>query len=161
MEENMFWSSIGTFFKKIWLFISRMIRKFFSNIGYKLSVLFVLFSFIISLFFLIPSLFSRVPVFSYLIDNLSLPVSYELNGEVILLNADNESLIEPLDIYVGGYNVQSFSGEHFTLKFASEKSDYFYLTIEYKDDNGIDKYYTKRINTNGKNNLTEVVTVYV
>ena len=157
----MFWSSICTFFKKCWLLITRVTKKVFTHLGYKISLLFVMFSFIVSLFILVPSLFYKVPVFSYLVDNLSLPVSYELDGEIILMNAKNESIIQPIEVFVGGYSVQSLSGEHFTLKFASETGDYFYLTIEYKDEFGNDSYYTQRVETNGKNKLTKVVTVYV
>lgn len=147
--------------KLFWLFFSRVIRKLFKHIGFNLSLIFVLLSFFISLFFLVPSLFSRVPVFSYLIDTLSLPLSYEFDGRVNLVNSDGTDIYQPVNIYIGGYNVQSISGEQFTIKFSSESTEFFYINIEYEDATGKDAIITKRIETNGETKLSEVISINV
>lgn len=157
----MFISGITNFFKRCWLYITRIFRHFFKHIGIKLSILFVVFSFAISIFFMIPSLFSRVPVFSYLIDTLSLPLSYEFEGTILLMDTEGESIYQTVTVYVGGYSIDVISGETFIMNFSSESTDYFYVTIEYVDESGNKAIITKKIETNDKTTLKKVIRIYV
>lgn len=157
----MFIKNVINFFKKCWLYITRIFRRVFKHIGNKLSILFVIFSFLISMFLMIPSLFSRVPVFSYLVDTLSLPLSYKLEGIVLLVDSNDKEVDQTVTIYVGGYKVDTISGEPFVLNFASENADYFYVTIEYDDETGSETNITKKIETNDKTTLKEVIKIYV
>ncbi len=157
----MFISGITNFFKRCWLYITHIFRHFFKHIGIKLSTLFVVFSFAISIFFMIPSLFSRVPVFSYLIDTLSLPLSYEFEGTILLMDTEGESIYQTVTVYVGGYSIDVISGETFIMNFSSESTDYFYVTIEYVDESGNKAIITKKIETNDKTTLKKVIRIYV
>ena len=157
----MFISSVINFFKKCWLYITRLFRHVFKHIGIKLSILFVIFSFLISMFLMIPSLFSRVPVFSYLINTLSLPISYKLEGIVLFVDSNDEEVDQSVTIYVGGYKVDTISGEPFVLNFASEKSDYLYVTIEYDDETGNETIISKKVETKDKTTLKEVIKIHV
>ena len=161
MEANMFITDVINFFKWLWLHITRGFRHAFKHIEIKLSMFLVIFSFLISMFFLIPSLFSRVPVFSYLINTLSLPLSYEFECTIVLVDAEGEPVNQTVTVYVGGYSVDALSGETFILDFASNSTDCFYVTIEYEDQVGSQAIITKRIETNGKMTLKEVIRIYV
>lgn len=161
MEGKMFISGVTNFFKWCWLHITRIFRHLFKHIGIKLSILFVVFSFAISMFFMIPSLFSRVPVFSYLIDTLSLPLSYEFEGTILLIDTEGEPVDQTVTVYVGGYSIDVISGEKFIMNFASESTDYFYVTIEYVDESGNKTTITQKIETNDKTALKKVIRIYV
>ena len=161
MEGKMFISGVTNFFKWCWLHITRIFRHFFKHIGIKLSILFVIFSFAISMFFMIPSLFSRVPVFSYLIDTLSLPLSYEFEGTILLIDTEGEPVDQTVTVYVGGYSIDVISGEKFIMNFASESTDYFYVTIEYVNESGNKTTITQKIETNDKTALKKVIRIYV
>lgn len=147
--------------KWCWLYITRIFRRIFKHIDIKFSILFVFFSFLISMFLMVPSLFSRAPVFSYLIDTLSLPLSYEFEGTVLLVGSDGEAVVQAVTIYVGGYSIDTISGESFVLNFTSESADYFYVTIEYDNEAGAETITTKKIETNDETNLKEVIKIYV
>lgn len=149
------------YIKWCWLYITRIFRRIFKHIGVKLSILLVSFSFFVSMFLMVPSLFSRVPVFSYLINTLSLPLLYEFEGTVLLIGSDGEAIIQTVTIYVGGYSVDAISGESFVLNFTSESVNYFYVTIEYDNELGSKTTITKKIETNDKTNLKEVIKIYV
>ena len=147
--------------KLILLYITRIFRCIFKHIGINISILLVVFSTFVSIFFLIPSLFSRVPVFSYFIDTLSLPLSYELEGTVILLDSNDEIIDESVTIYVGGYSIEAISGETFLLNFSSEPTEQIYATIEYADEAGIKTILTKKIETKDRTKLKKVIRIYV
>lgn len=157
----MFISGVKNLLKWCWLHITRIFRQLFKHIGIKLSILFVVFSFAISMFFLIPTLFSRVPVFSYLIDTLSLPLSYEFEGTILLIDTDGEPVEQTVTVYVGGYSIDVISGETFIMNLASESTDYFYVTIEYADESGNKTTITKKLVTNDKTALKKVIRIYV
>lgn len=157
----MFISGVTNFFKWCWLHITRIFKNIFKNFLIKITVLFVAFSFAISMFFMIPSLFSRVPVFSYLIDTLSLPLSYELEGTILLIDKEGESIDQSVTVYIGGYSIDVITGETFIMNFASESTDYFYVTIEYVDECGNKTTITKKIETNDKTTLKKVIRIYV
>ena len=157
----MFISGVTNFFKWCWLHFTRIFKNIFKNFLIKITVLFVVFSFAISIFFMIPSLFSRVPVFSYLIDTLSLPLSYEFEGTILLIDTDGDPIEQTVTMYVGGYSIDVISGEKFIMNFASESTDYFYVTIEYVDQNGNKTTITKKIETNDKTVLKKVIRIYV
>ena len=154
-------SCINNFFKWCCLHITRIFRNLFKNLGVKLSILLVVFSLLISLFFMIPSLFSRVPVFTYFINTLSLPLSYEIEGTVILVDDEDEPVSQAVTVYVGGYSAEVFSGDTFTLNFSSEYTDYVYITIEYEDQSGVQTTLTKKIETNGNTTLKKVIKIHV
>ena len=157
----MFISGVTNFFKWCWLHITRIFKIVFKNFLIKITVLFVVFSFAISMFFMIPSLFSRVPVFSYLIDTLSLPLSYELEGTILLIDKEGESIDQSVTVYIGGYSIDVITGDTFIMNFASESTDYFYTTIEYVDECGNKTTITKKIETNDKTTLKKVIRIYV
>ena len=157
----MFISGIANFFKWCWLHITRIFKNVFKNFLIKISVFFVIFSFIISLFFMMPALFLRVPVFSYFIDTLSLPLAYELEGKVILVDEEDEPIDQMVTVYIGGYSTEVFSGDTFILNFSSESTDHVYITIEYKDQSGIQTTITKKFETKGNTTLKEVIKRYV
>ncbi len=156
----MFWSGVVNFFKRCWLYIVRGFSRCFRNLGFKLSILFVFFSFIISLFFLIPSLFSRTPILGSLIETMELPLSYEYVGKVIIFDEEGNQVEQAVDVYVGGYSVSTMSGEEFVLKFSSEMTDYFYLILEYKRADGSEEILTKRIETEGRTTLEGVIQIH-
>lgn len=110
---------------------------------------------------MIPSLFSRVPIFSYLVENLSLPLSYEFEGTVVILNNEEELIDETVNVFVGGYSMEVFSGEPFVLSFASECTNYFYVTIEYTNEKGEKEIITEMIETNNKTKIKKVIKIYV
>ena len=157
----MFISGVTNFFKWCWLHITRIFKNVFKNFLIKITVLFVVFSFAISMFFMIPSLFSRIPVFSYLIDTLSLPLSYELEGTILLIDKEGESIDQSVTVYIGGYSIDVITGETFIMNFASESTDFFYATIEYVDECGNKTTITKKIETNDKTTLKKVIRIYV
>ena len=157
----MIWSRIRSFLKLCWLYFTRLFRHLFKGIQFKLSYLLVFFSFLVSLFFLLPSLFHNVPVFSYFIDTLSLPISYELNGKVVIINAEGNNVDQSVVVNVGGYSTTSNTGEEFILKLTSVSTNCFYVTVEYTDFNKSTAYYTTKIETNGNTVLKEEIVIYV
>lgn len=110
---------------------------------------------------MMPSLFLRVPVFSYFIETLSLPLSYEFEGMIILVDDTDEPVSQVVTVYIGGYSIDVLSGETFIMNFASESTDCFYVTIEYVDESGNKTTITKKIETNDKTALKKVIRIYV
>lgn len=157
----MFQSNFVSFLKRCWLYITLICRRVFKNIGYKLSFILIAFSFSISLFFLIPPLFSKVPVFSYFYDTLSLPISYEFDGKVILINSEEEVMDQMVVVSIGGYSVQANSGEDFKLVFTSNTKHNVYAVIEYIDENKEKAIATIKLDINNTTKLKQEIKIYV
>ncbi len=148
--------------KLVWLKVTRNVRRFFSNLGYKISVLCVIFTMIVSLFFLIPPLFSRVPVFSYFLYKFSLPISYEFDGKIVLTDADGSIVNQSVVVSIGGSHMLVHSGDDFVLKFPSEATDCFFVVVEYFDRcSSKTEYHIEKIDTNKEIVLQEDIYIYV
>ena len=153
-------SRIVNALKLLWLHIVRFFRHTFKHISFFITFSLVVFSFLVSLFFMLPSIFSRVPVFSYLTETLSLPLSYEFEGKVVFEDAEGNLINQPYTIYIGGFSIDAISGETFTLDFASEPTECFYVVIEYLDQVGNSITITEKIETESLSTFEKVVKVY-
>lgn len=144
-----------------WLQITRAFRHVFENFGVKLSILLVVFSLLISVFFLVPSMFNRMPVFSYFINTLELPISYEYEGNIILLDKNGNNIDQNVAVYIGGNSTYTDSQKDFTIIFSSVDTEYMFVNVEYKDLNGNLSIFTQKIDTHGKTTIKKDITIYV
>ena len=72
--------------KLLCLKIRKALHSFFSGFCSKLSIALVLFSAVVSFWLLVPTLFDRVPIFSYFSHRLELPMKYEMYGSVKIVD---------------------------------------------------------------------------
>lgn len=92
---------------------------------------------------------------------MSLPISYDFEGTVMIVDEEDKLINQTVTIFVGGYSTEVFSGDSFILKFASEHADYFYATIEYTDRFGNKVITTEKIEINNKTKIKKVIKIYV
>ena len=127
--------------KYIWLMIVRSLRKLFGRIPTVLSYFFLAFSVGVCLIILCPNCFDRVPVLSYYISEHELPITYELRGEVKVLDENGAIVNENVEVYVGGYST-SVTSSGFDLKFTSPLTEEVFVVIRY-EVNGDIREFTK------------------
>lgn len=123
----------------------RAFHAFFNGFFYKLSFLFVLFSFLVSLWLLLPDLFDRAPIFPYFTQRLELPLTYEMRGSVKIVDREGNIINDSITISVGGYRERIGANTDYDLCFSSPKQDSFFVTITYKDQKGIERIYTEKV----------------
>jgi hypothetical protein len=80
---------------------------------------------------LLPNSFNRVPVFSYIIRGLPLPISYELIGRVKIVDADNNIVNRAVEVFIGGYSVLTELDGTFYLRFSSPSTNEIFVAIRY------------------------------
>lgn len=148
--------------KRFSLAVKRTLRSIFKGIGFKLSVVFLLFSASVSLMILLPNYFDRVPVYSYLISELQLPIAYELSGKVEVVDLNNTVSNNNVEIYIGGYSTTADSNGEFRLKFSAPLTTEVYVTIRYTDPSGISTVATELvIFRSGTHDLKKEFIIYV
>lgn len=148
-------------FKLFILHCKRFFRRLFKNVGMYVSVLFLLISVITSLALLLPNIFHKTPIIGYLIETTELPLSYELNGTITIIESNGVQPKQNINVYIGGYNIATKSGEPFTMYFSSQKTEQIFLTIILENADGTERIITKEIKTNSKTILNEEVIIYV
>lgn len=114
--------------KYIWIHIR---NKFLKYVGNFLLILAV----IIFLLIFCTNIFHRLPIFSYLIKELNLPITLNINGEIDFY--ENGKLISdlPITVKIGGYEQSVYSGENFNLNFSAVNTQNIPVVIEYKSNN--------------------------
>ena len=137
------------YLKYLWLKLVGFMRRFFHKLPFILSYFFLVFSVIVCLVILFPKCFDRVPVLSYCISKHELPITYELYGEVIVVDADGNIVNKNVEVFIGGYNT-ALSSTEFDLKFSSPKVDELYVVIRYEIDGNI-REFTKCLTINDAN----------
>lgn len=133
-------SSVCSCFKNVHKRFVLAIRRFFKNgfrgLGFKLSIVFLFFSIAISFMILLPNCFRRVPVYSYFIKELNLPITYELQGKIEIQDAYSNRINTDIKVFVGGYStVVGLDGE-FSLTFSAPDITQFYAVVRFKDTAG-------------------------
>ena len=147
--------------KLILLKIRRLFRGAFKGIGFKMSIVFLLFSVAVSLMIIAPNLFDRVPVYSYFIRELKLPISYELSGKIEIIDADGNLLSTDAEIIIGGYSSRTSLNGEYRLNFSSPATSEVFVTIRYADQNGNLTITTESVSaTNGIHNIRKEFTLY-
>ena len=109
----------------------RFFRSAFRGIGFKLSVIFLIFNVAVSLLILIPNCFDQVPVYSYFVRELKLPIAYELNGKVELVDVNGNVVNTDVEIFVGGYSTSTNSNGEYILDFSAPATTEIFVVIRY------------------------------
>lgn len=125
--------------KYLILKIGRLVRWIYSKWSIGLSYTLLIISFLIFLAILIPNCFDKVPVFSYFISEKKLPITYELCGEVRVLDDTGNLLNKNVEVFVGGYSTYLESTE-FNLKFTSPITNELFVVIRYEMDGNMHEY---------------------
>ncbi len=131
--------------KLLCLKIRKALHSFFSGFCSKLSIALVLFSAVVSFWLLVPTLFDRVPIFSYFSHRLELPMKYEMYGSVKIVDCEGNILNDSVAISVGGYSVKIGTNVEYDLVFSCPKDEFFFVTISYIDQKGIERNYTEKV----------------
>lgn len=96
-----------------------------------------LFALCIVMFMLIActNILHRVPVFTYFIEELKLPIALRICGEINIY--ENEQIMKdiPINIKIGGYEKNIYSGEYFELIFSATNTKDIPINIEYQIEN--------------------------
>lgn len=137
--------------KYLWLIIIRFINKVINKLPSILSYFFLAFSVMVCLIILMPSCFDRVPVLSYYISEHDLPMTYELYGEVKVLDEKGNIVNKNVEVFVGGYSAPLTSTEFF-LKFSAPAMNEVYVVIRYELDGDI-REFTKCLEFNAGNHI--------
>ena len=127
---------IRNMWKRFLLSIKRILRSIFRGLGFKLSIIFLLFSFLVSLMIIAPICFNRIPVYSYFISELELPIAYELNGVVKIIDNNNNIVNKDIEVFIGGYSTTTNVNGEFKLKFSAPTTTEIFVTIRYVAPNG-------------------------
>lgn len=109
----------------------RLLRDIFKRIPIVLSYSFLVLSGIVCLTILLPRCFNRVPVLSYFICEHELPLTYELCGEVKIIDKDGKLVNKNVEVFVGGYSTFLTSTE-FKLKFSAPITERIFVVIRYE-----------------------------
>lgn len=141
-------SYFSTLRKRFWLCFKHGARSLLKRTPFALSIVLLLFPVVVSLFLLLPSLFLRSPNLSYLLEKLSLPLTYEYNGKIVLLDPDGNIVDQNVLVSIGGYSIEVNTNEEFNLKFSSEFTDYVYVSVEYFKMNNVQDIETRKFPTN-------------
>lgn len=117
--------------KKTWLLCLRSFRGLLKRIPNVLSYLFLALSVVICMTILFPTLFDRVPVLSYCINEGELPILYELTGKVEILDENEEIINKNVELFVGGYSL-SLKTTEIDLKFSAPMTNEVFVVIRYE-----------------------------
>lgn len=140
--------------------IARFARKIFKKLPFVSSYVFLAISVITCLIILVPSWFDRVPILSYYISEHKLPIVYELQGKVEVLDSKGDIVNKNVEVFIGGYSTVLASTE-FNLKFSSPKADELFVVIRYEID-GNRCEFTKCLMINDVNHvIKEEFIIYV
>ncbi len=154
-------SDVCNIIKLLRLSIVRFFKRAFKNFSFNLTLLFVAFSLLVSLFLLLPSTFSKAPVFSYFIKTMELPLDYELEGKVTIVDSQGNAINQKVKVYFGGYMTETSTDEVFVADFTAPSTEYIYIIIEYENLDGIQKIYSERIETDQNVKLRKDFKIYV
>lgn len=124
------------YLKYLWLIIIRFMRKAFNKFPIVFSYLFLMFSVVVCLIIFVPNCFDRMPVLSYYISEHELPITYDLYGEVKVLDEDNNIINKNVEVFIGGYSI-SLVCTTFNLKFTSSVTNEVFVVIRYEVDGDI------------------------
>ena len=121
----------GVMWKLLILWFRRILRAIFRNATLKLSIVFLCFSASVSLMILVPNFFDRAPIYSHLVRELNLPISYEVFGQVQIVGLDDDTDNRQVEIFVGGYHVSANIDGTFSLRFSSPLTNEIFLIIRH------------------------------
>lgn len=124
-------------FKYLWLKVGRLRKKIFSRIAFIFSYFFLSFSALACMIILASNCFDRVPILSYFVREYKLPLTYELCGEVKVLDENGNLVNENVEIYVGGYKTAILTSTEFHLTFIAPMLDEVYVVVRYEVDGEI------------------------
>lgn len=127
------------YLKYVWRLIVRFVRRVFNRLPIILSYFFLAFSVVACLMILVPNCFDSVPVLSYYISEHELPITYELCGEVKVLDEDGNIVNKNVEVFVGGYST-SLTSTEFNLKFSSPAASEVFVVIRYELDGDIREF---------------------
>ena len=129
------------YLKYIWLMLIGFVRRVLNKLPIILSYFFLTFSVVTCLIILIPNWFDRVPILSYYISEYRLPITYELHGEVKVLDENDSIVNKNVEVFIGGYSI-SLAETEFVLKFSSLVTNEVFVVIRYEVD-GYIRTFTK------------------
>lgn len=147
--------------KYIRLKLGRFKRKIFSRLLIILSYILLGFSALVSLIILIPNYFNQVPTLSYYIKKYELPITYELYGEVKVLDENSNIVNKNVEVFVGGYSTSILMSTEFYLTFSSPVTNEIFVIIRYEIDGEICEYIKCLTFEEGNNILREEFIIYV
>lgn len=148
------------YLKGLWLVIAGFKHRVFNKLPIILSYFFLIFSVITCLLILVPNCFGRVPVLSYYISEHELPLTYELCGEVKVLDVNGDIVNKNIEVFIGGYSTAVTSTE-FNLKFSSPMANELFVVIRYEAYGDICEF-TKRLVIKDRNYvIKEEFIIYV
>lgn len=126
-----------------------MVRRFFYKalkvLAHNLSYFFLIFCVVVSFMILVPTSLNRAPVFSYFIRKMELPLTYNMHGEVHVVDGEGNVINNNVIIYVGGYNADVGNSEKYQLTFSSPESNVFFVNIIYVNENGDIREFTQDV----------------
>lgn len=121
-------------FKLFWINLGRVIQKFLYYLPVILSYVPLIISMMISLIIFFPNCFDRVPVLTYFIEKLELPITYELCGEVKIIDKNGNIVDKNVEVIVGGYKTSILGSTEFNLKFTSPMTNEVFVVIRYENN---------------------------
>jgi len=141
--------------------LGRFVSKVFSRLPFVCSYILLVISVLISLTILIPNCFNRIPVLSYFISECELPTTYELHGEVRVLDKTDNIINKNVEVFVGGYSVSLGSSTEFSLKFVSPEINAAFVVIRYEVNGEISEVLRRLVIENRNHVIRKEFTIYV
>lgn len=114
----------------------RFFRHTFQRKSFWLSVGLLIFSFFVLLMVLFPILYDRVPLYSYFIQKWELPISYELDGKIEVLDANGYFVNRDVEVFIGGYSTKVADDGEFKLVFSAPTATKLFVVVQYVDTTG-------------------------
>lgn len=149
------------YLKLIWLKLGRFMQKILHRLPIILSYIFLTFSVLVSLMILLPSCFDKTPVLSYYISEFELPITYELCGEVKIIDKNGNIVNKNVEVIVGGYRTSILMSTEFNLKFISPMTNEVFVVIRYENDGAIHEFTKCLIIEDGNHILEREFIIYV
>lgn len=146
--------------KYIWLKLGRFKRKIFRRLPIILSYIFLVFSVLTSFVLLVPNCFNRIPVLSYFINEHKLPMTYELCGEVNILDENNDIINKDVEVFVGGYKTSLGISTEFSLEFVSPEISEVFVVIRYEVEGEVCEFTRCLVIEDSNHVIKEGFTIY-
>ncbi len=122
--------------KLLQLKIRRFYRSTFQRKGFWLSFFLLVFSFVVLIMILFPVIYDRVPLYSYFVREWKLPVAYELDGQVEIVDAAGNVVNTNVEVFIGGYSTSVDSNGQFKLVFSAPLTTELFIVIRYTTPSG-------------------------
>ena len=115
---------------RISFLFKQLTKKAFSLLPY----IMLIYCIVVSSVGILPEVFGRVPLASFLVRTHELPMSYELTGSIKVIDGCGNIVNSGVEVYIGGCYADLKSSTNLYITFPSPRTDIVYVVVRYVYD---------------------------